>query len=108
MSDCRARRYPVMLSQMIQETLQQEVEDLLLLQRLAQRANATLELEALLGHTAQDVAVWLLPFGCAAEGRVDGRLRHHTGLDGHDYLQLPDGRIAVVLGDVAGKEVPPC
>ena len=37
-SDCRARRHPVMLSQMIQDTLQQEVEDLLLLQRLAQRA----------------------------------------------------------------------
>ena len=27
-----------------------------------------------------------------------------VGGDWYDYLQLPDGRIAVVLGDVAGKE----
>jgi phosphoserine phosphatase RsbU/P len=41
---------------MTQEMLRQEVEDLLLMQRVAQRVNSTLELETLLEQTMRDVA----------------------------------------------------
>jgi sigma-B regulation protein RsbU (phosphoserine phosphatase) len=41
---------------MTQELLRQEVDDFLLLQRVAQRVNATLELEPLLEQTVHDVA----------------------------------------------------